>query len=160
MLTLDSQGACKRALLLMSLLFLQLASPAQHRPKNSMPERYQYIALQVDLPGCNATLLSSINGTANCNLYVAPTFFPAAGVIAPSVASLVLQLRLAGRILATSAATSIQLHATPAHPAPTRVTMLVTAPYRNLHPGETCQIHFLCKVCRYVTLKQYFAPCW
>ena len=102
-----------------------------------MPES-PYITLQVDLPACNATLLSSINGTANCNLYVAPTFFPAAGVIAPSVASLVLQLRLAGRTVATSAATPIQLHATPAHPAPTSVTMLVTAPYRNLHPGESC----------------------
>lgn len=91
--------------------------------------------LQVDLPACNVTLLSSVNGTANCNLYVAPAFFPAAGVTAASVARLVLQLRLAGRTIATSDATPIQLHAAPAHPAPARVTMLVTAPYRNLHPG-------------------------
>ena len=132
------------------MLLLQLASPAQQKLKNSMPESLRYISLQVDLPSCNATLLSSINGTANCNLYVAPTFFPAAGVVAPSVASLVLQLRLAGRTLATSAATPIQLHATPAHPLPTRVTMVVTAPYRNLHPGETWQAYVLCKVFKYM----------
>lgn len=92
--------------------------------------------LQVDLPACNVTLLSTVNGTANCNLYVDPAFFPAAGVTAPATANLVLQLRLADKTTAASAVTPIRLFATPPHPPPSKVTMLVTASYRNLHPGE------------------------
>ncbi|DBA74581.1 TPA: hypothetical protein ACH3X2_009453 [Trebouxia sp. C0005] len=89
----------------------------------------------VDLPACNVTLLSTANGTADCNLYVASSFFPAAGVT--SIARLTLQLRISGTTVATSATTSINLHAAPVHATPSKVTMLVTVPYRNLHPGES-----------------------
>ncbi|DBB14474.1 TPA: hypothetical protein ACH3X3_004761 [Trebouxia sp. C0006] len=89
----------------------------------------------VDLPACNVTLLSTANGTASCNVYVASSYFPAAGVT--SIASLTLQLRISGTTVATSATTSINLHAAPVHTSPSKVTMLVTVPYRNLHPGES-----------------------
>ena len=89
----------------------------------------------MDLPACNVTLLSTVNGTADCNLYVTSSYFPAAGVT--SVASLTLQLRISGTTVATSAISTIKLHATPVHTSPASVTMLVTAPYRNLHPGKT-----------------------
>jgi hypothetical protein len=90
---------------------------------------------------CNVTLLSTANGTASCNLYVASSFFPAAGVT--SIASLTLQLWISGTTVATSATTSINLHAAPVHATPSKVTMLVTVPYRNLHPGETLHLDAL-----------------
>ena len=132
---------------------MQLASTTKQTLYTTFPDNHQYHMLQVDLPACNVTLLSSVNGTANCNFYVAPTFFPKAGVTDPSVASLVLRLRLAGRTIAESAVAPIRLHATPAHPPPTRVTMLVTVPYRYLHPGESCQT-CLCHVSKQAVISQ------
>lgn len=92
--------------------------------------------MQVDLPACNVTLLSTVNGTGNCNVYVGTGFFPAPGFT--SQASLVLQLRLAGVLVPPADTTSvaINLHAVPVHPTPSQVTMLVTVPYRNLHAGK------------------------
>ena len=89
--------------------------------------------VQVDLLACNVSLLSTVNGTGNCNIYVDPAFFPSPTLT--STASLVLQLRVLGTTV-SSAATTIYLHGLPAHPTPSQVTMLVTVPYRNLHPGE------------------------
>jgi hypothetical protein len=75
-------------------------------------------------------------------VYVASSYFPAAGVT--SIASLTLQLRISGTTVATSATTSINLHAAPVHTSPSKVTMLVTVPYRNLHPGEIFHLDALC----------------
>ncbi len=97
--------------------------------------------LQVDLPVCNVTLLSTVNGTANCNNYIASSYFPAAGVT--SVASLVLELRISGTTVATSAITTINLHAAPVHTSLAKVTMLVTVPYRNVHPGAVTLFYAL-----------------
>ncbi|KAL0035306.1 hypothetical protein WJX77_000193 [Trebouxia sp. C0004] len=46
-------------------------------------------------------------------------------------------LWISGTTVATSATTSINLHAAPLHAAPSKVTMLVTVPYRSLHRGES-----------------------
>ena len=90
--------------------------------------------VQVDLPSCDASVLSPTTGTGNCNLLVPASYFPAAGMT--SVANLVLRIDAPGTTLATSAATSIRLAAAVAHTTLSNVGMLVTVPYRNLHPGE------------------------
>ena len=106
--------------------------------QHPITEKHTCVWLQVDLPPCNVTLVSVVNGTANCNIYVTRDFFPAAGYT--SLANLVLQLRLAGLTVSSDPATTISLHAAPVQLAPSKVTMLVTAPYRNLHPGVSSSV--------------------
>ena len=55
------------------------------------------------------------------------------------MANVVLRIDALGVTLATSAATGILLKASPTHTTLSSVGMLLTTPYRDLHPGETHQ---------------------